>query len=196
MSPIDLCNITVHPLGELHVAVGDQAPTADYRGQFFVDHDYFEFRKPTASFTPAGLTSPEAVALPPPNEFESLFHHLNSTEVEEYTAAEELQSSASFPHDLMPSWFNLEGTEGSTEELTAIAPHQMHVNNAQQVAAMAIFTQMTNVPAPPASPAPLYVPPSGAVNSSTRRVGGSWKPPFYIPGQTEDSVYSWTFSTN
>ncbi|THH20773.1 hypothetical protein EW146_g625 [Bondarzewia mesenterica] len=61
-------------------------------------------------------------------------------------------------------------------------PHLAGFGETQQPAASSSipsYVQSVAVPAQAAARQP-YVPPSGAANANTRRVGGSWKPPFQV----------------
>ncbi|KAH0827332.1 hypothetical protein J3R83DRAFT_3960 [Lanmaoa asiatica] len=201
LSNIDSSDLLAHPQGHLEVTMGPQASTIDYNEELFADFDFAEFQQHMASFTDNGLSS--APVAPPSIEedLQALFHVPNNPEVQAYTTAQQRQPSIS-TQDMM-DFFNFDAAEGSTEDTstvsppvpTTVAPQQVRLQNTQHAAAMPIFTQMTNTPT--VTSGTEYVPPAGAIYSSTRRVAGSWKPSFTIPlSQMEEPVQSWTLSSN
>ena len=206
LSSIDTSNLVAQPPGELEVGMGAQAPTLDYNGQLFADIDFIEFQRQLDSLTEAGPSYSQVA--PSVEEFASLFHPPNNpeaeAEAEAYAATQQRQPSA-FTQDMM-SFFNFEAAEGSTDDTssavspvpvpTAIAPQQVRSQNTQHSTATPIFTQMTNMATTTVTSGSSYVPPAGAIYSSTRRVAGSWKPTFTVFPQMEDPVQSWTLSTN
>lgn len=188
LSHINNSNLVVPPTGELEVAMGAQAQTVDYNTQFLAD--FIDFQNGIASLTDGGLTASSSQ-----EDLQSLFHPPNNPEVQAYPARQ--RQSSIFTQDMM-NFFNFEAAAGLAEDnsssLPTVAPQQVRLQNAQLAAAIPIFTQMTNTPNVTSSS--LYVPPPGAIYSSTRRVGGSWKPSFVIASQMEDPVQAWNPSTN
>lgn len=201
LASIDSSNLVVQPSGDFEVGMGAQAPTVDYNGQLFTDFDLIEFQQQIASLTEAGLSPQEVVSSSVQEDLESLFLPPSNPEVQAYTAARQRQPSI-FTQDMM-NFLDFEAAEGSAEDTSAVsslpvpttvAPQQVRLQNTQLAAAMPIFSQMTNTPTVVSGSS--YVPPAGAIYSSTRRVAGSWKPSIAIPPQMEDPVQSWTLSTN
>ena len=192
LSNIDSSDLLAQPHGDLEVAMGPQASTVDYHDEFFADFDFAEFQRQLEG---DGLSSaPQSVQ----DDLSSLFHTPNNPEVQAYRTAQQRQPSV-FTQDMM-HFLNLDATENSTEDTsptvspdplpTTVAPQQLRLQSPQVAPAMPIFTQMTNT-STVASGTP-YVPPAGAIHSSTRRVAGSWKPSFVIPpSQMEEPVQSW-----
>ena len=167
----------------------DQPLTIDYSDDYFAEFNFDRFEQ-TDSLT-AGC------ALLAQEDLQSLFHTPSNPELQSYMAARQRQPSA-FTQDMM-SFLNFEAAEDSVENTSStvspapvatVAPQQVRLQSPPAAPAMPIFTQMTN--APTVASGSSYVPPAGAINSSTRRVAGSWKPSFVVPGsQMDEPVPTW-----
>ncbi|KAG8213562.1 hypothetical protein J3R82DRAFT_10216 [Butyriboletus roseoflavus] len=198
VASVESSNLTAQPQGELEIAMGPPASTVDYNEQLFADFDLAEFQKQMDSLARSSSSS-AAVTSSVQDDLQSLFHTPNIPDVQAYTTTQQRQSSV-FTQDMM-HYFNFEAAGGTDEDTTTVsplslpttvAPQQVRFQSAQHAVAMPIFTQMTNTPTDVSGTS--YVPPAGAINASTRRVAGSWKPPFAMPpSQVEDSVQSWAF---
>lgn len=179
--------------------MGPQASTVDYHEKLFADFDFAEFEKEMAALAERSSSSATATTPSIQDDLQALFHAPNRPEVQGYAAPQQRQPSA-FTQDMM-RFFNFEAAEEDPSPVsppslpTTVAPQQVRLQSAQHEVAMPIFTQMTN--ASTFASGTSYVPPAGAINSSTRRVAGSWKPPFTIPPvQVEEPVQTWTLTMN
>lgn len=177
--------------------MGPQASTIDYQEELFADFDFVEFQRQMDSLR-EGSSSSAPLTSSVEDDLRSLFHTPDNPELQAYRMAQQRQPSV-FTQDMM-HFLNFDVAEDSTEDAspaispdpvpTTVAPQQLRLQSPQAAAAMPIFTQMTNTPT--FSSGTSYVPPAGAIYSSTRRVAGSWKPSFAIPPQIEESDQSWT----
>lgn len=198
MSNIDSSDLLAQPQGDLEVALGPQTSAIDYYEELFSDFDFVEFQRQIDSLREGGSGTAPIATSPVQDDLHSLFHTPNNPELQAYQTAQQRQPSV-FTQDMM-HFLNFEAAEDSAEDTSAavssapvpttVAPQQVRLQSSQVEAAMPIFTQMTNTPTV-ASGATSYVPPAGAIYSSTRRVAGSWKPSFAIPPQTEETVQPW-----
>ncbi|KAF9219590.1 hypothetical protein BS17DRAFT_384255 [Gyrodon lividus] len=177
LSNINPSDLLAHPLGELEVAMGSQASAYDFNGDLFANFDFSLLEQPLQPNQAINLDIDPLAVLPVPDDFASLFQTPNNPEIQAHTAAQQRQPSM-FTQDVM-QFLNLEIAEGSLQDAsipdttTAVAPQQM-----------------TNTPI--AGGTGSYVPPAGAIHSSTRRVAASWKPSFALPNSpVEQPGQSW-----
>jgi len=181
--------------------MGPQTSTVHYE-ELFADFDFVEFQRQIDSLRESSSSTAPIAASPMQDDLHSLFHTPNKAEVEAYRSAQQRQPSV-FTQDMM-HFLNFEAAEDSAEDTSAavspapvpttVAPQQVRLQSPQVAAAMPIFTQMTNTPTVASGATTSYVPPAGAIFSSTRRVAGSWKPSFAVPpSQTEEIAQSWNF---
>jgi hypothetical protein len=186
------------PQGLYDVDMAPQAHAVDYNNQLFSNFDYDEFEQQMASLA-AGNPSFVPPAPLSQEDIQSLFRTPNNPEIQAYMAARQRQPSA-FTLEMM-RLMELEAAEAANIEAasssatlipvpTTVAPHQVGIQNLQHAAEMPIFTQVTNIETVPSGSS--YVPPAGAIYSSTRRVAASWKPPLATPLQMEEPTQTWS----
>ncbi|KAF8547272.1 hypothetical protein OG21DRAFT_1490375 [Imleria badia] len=203
LSNIESSELLAHPQGDLEVALGSPPSTIDYNDDFFTGLDFVELQQQFDSLTEAGSSSAPLASTSLHEDLQSLFHIPNNPEPQAYTPAQQRRPSI-FTQDIM-DFLDLQAAEDSTQDTsptassdpipTTISPQQVSLPSPQEAAAMPIFTQMTNTP--DVASGASYVPPAGAMYSSTRRVAGSWKPPFAIsPSQMDEPAQSWALQAN
>lgn len=206
LSNIESSQLLTHPQGELEVVLGAQPSTIDYNEDFFtdfVDVDFTELQRQFDSLTEGGPSSSLLGSSSLHEDFQSLFQTPNNPELQAYTSAQQRQSSI-FTQDMM-DFLNFQAAEDATQDTspttspdpipTTVSPQQVSLPSPQEAAVMSIFTQMTNTPT--VASGTSYVPPPGAIYSSTRRVAASWKPSFAIsPSQMDEPVQSWALQAN
>lgn len=197
LANFDPGSLVSHPQGELELAMGLQAQTYDYTGDLFTNFDFSSLEIPLDSNPVANTTTTNDA-----DDLASLFQASINPEVDGYNSVKQRQPSM-FTQDVM-QFLNLDAADGGLQDTTAMAPTPSTVTP-QQVRAppppaqhpqpMPIFTQVTNTPV--AGGTAQYIPPAGAVNSSIRRVAGSWKPPVAIPeSPVEQPSHPWDLSAS
>ncbi|KAG1777053.1 hypothetical protein EV702DRAFT_302170 [Suillus placidus] len=188
MSNIKPADILAQPESELAV---EMAPKPDaqsrelenYYNSFDIEAALGASQEHQAStVNPSGTVNPADTVINTnlsADDFTSFFQP--NPDVQAYMAAQQRQRQPSaFTRDIM-QFINFDAGEGGSQN--AAAPQVGAPPPPTQQPQAPIFTQMTNTAA--AVPQSGYVPPAGAVHSSTRRVGASWKPSYAIP---DDSV--------
>ncbi|KAG0702978.1 hypothetical protein DFH29DRAFT_998930 [Suillus ampliporus] len=185
---INPSDLMAHPQGELEIAMAPQPDAQSLElADFYADFDI------NAALVAATQHNDAAVdPLDTGNSFNdlaSLFHTPNNAELQTYAAVQQRQPSL-FTRDVL-QYIDFEAAEGGLQDTPA---SQVRPPSPPQSFQTPIFTQMTNTPAVAQSG---YVPPAGAVHSSTRRVAASWKPSFAIPDDSPvDHVQTpWNVST-
>ncbi|KAL4080185.1 hypothetical protein V8B97DRAFT_1914264 [Scleroderma yunnanense] len=196
LANFDPLSLVSHPQGELELAVGPQAQPYDYNGDLFANFDFSSLEH-LDSHSMVNVTATNDA-----DDLTSLFQTSINPDAEEYNSIKQRQPSM-FTQDVM-QFLNLEVAEGGLQDTTAmtpapptVAPQQVRAppQPAQHAKPMPIFTQVTN--APVAGATAQYIPPAGAVNSSIRRVAGSWKPPVAIPeSPVEQAPHPWDMSAS
>ncbi|KAG1745521.1 uncharacterized protein EDB91DRAFT_1246401 [Suillus paluster] len=177
---INPADLIAHPQGELEIDMAQQPDQqsldlAQFYGNFDVNaalgsaiqENYPDTMDPLDIVIDRSTTSY--------NDLASLFQPPSNPELQAYTAAQQRQPSL-FTRDLL-QYINLDAAEGGLQDAPAPQVRQPPPPPPQSIQTH-IFTQMTNTPVAAQSG---YVPPTGAVHSSTRRVAASWKPSFAIP---------------
>ncbi|KAF9230852.1 hypothetical protein BU15DRAFT_83101 [Melanogaster broomeanus] len=180
LSNLNPSDLLAHPQGALEIAMGPQPSAFDFTGDLFANFDFSTLEQP--------MQANQALISSTPN----------NPEIQVYTAAQQRQPSM-FTQDVM-QFLNLEAAEGSLQDTstlaiaTTVAPQQVRLPPAQHAHPMPIFTQMTNTAIADVN---SYVPPAGAIHSSTRRVAASWKPSFAVPDSpVEQPAQPWDLSAS
>lgn len=197
LADFDPGSLVSHPQGELELAMGRQAQTYDYTGDLFTNFDFSSFDIPLDSDPVANATTTNDA-----DDLASLFQTSINPEVDGYNFVKQRQPSM-FTQDVM-QFLNLDVADSGLQDTTAMAstpstvtPQQVRAPPppVQHAQPMPIFTQVTNTPV--AEGTAQYIPPAGAVNSSIRRVAGSWKPPVVIPeSPVESPSHPWDLPTS
>lgn len=170
---INPADLVAHPQGELEIAMAPQpdAQSLDL-GCLFNDFDFGAEFAATTQEIESGVVNPLDTIVPF-NDFSSLFQAPNNPELQAYEAAQQRQRQPSaFTREIL-DFINFEGGPQNAPAPQVRPPPPPPAQSTQ----VPIFTQMTNTPAVAHSG---YIPPSGAANSSTRRVAASWKPSFAV----------------
>ncbi|KAF9230518.1 hypothetical protein BU15DRAFT_83526 [Melanogaster broomeanus] len=198
LSNLNPSDLLAHPQGALEIAMGPQPSAFDFTGDLFANFDFSTLEQPMQANQALISSVDPLAAVPVPDDFTSLFQTPNNPEIQVYTAAQQRQPSM-FTQDVM-QFLNLEAAEGSLQDTstlaiaTTVAPQQVRLPPAQHAHPMPIFTQMTNTAIADVN---SYVPPAGAIHSSTRRVAASWKPSFAVPDSpVEQPAQPWDLSAS
>ncbi|KAF8441705.1 hypothetical protein L210DRAFT_2087690 [Boletus edulis BED1] len=177
LANIESSGLLSPPQGDFEVTMCPLPSPVDYSEALFANVDFDELQRQMESLR-EGDSSSAPVASHPAQDLQSLFHIPNNPELQAYAAAQQRQLSA-YTQDMM-NFFNFEAAEDPTEDAPSVFPESLQI-----AAGMPIFT-------PANASGSSYVPPAGAMYSSTRRVGGSWKPSFVDPlSQVDEPVHSW-----
>ncbi|KAG1716098.1 hypothetical protein ID866_1070 [Astraeus odoratus] len=176
LTNFDPSTLVSHPQGELELAMGPQVESYDFSNSLFTNFDVPSLEQQSMDLNPAANT----IIPNTTDDLASLFQVPSNPEAQAFFSVQQRQPSM-FTQDVM-QFLNLEVEENALQDATVaptstVTPQQVRAPPHPHLHAqpMPIFTQVTN--APVASGMVQYVPPAGAMNSSNRRVAGSWKVP-------------------
>ncbi|KAH7915236.1 hypothetical protein BJ138DRAFT_1109913 [Hygrophoropsis aurantiaca] len=175
MSPSDLL---MNPSGELTVSLGQMMPPSSFNDEFFAGFDL------NAAFAAEGSTSLSSnngigPTDPPPTAEDIAALISSGMSGPAYPMPVQQRQPSLFTQDVL-SFLDIDGGEHANQQQnqhqTQEVAQQVRTHVPQQSHPMPILEQMsTNTQVPARG---QYVPPTGAMYSSTRRVAASWKASF------------------